>query len=297
MTYLTETASATFSLVNRSMQAINAKYPFVCKVPLGVSVVGREINALILCCPGKRANGRVLFAAAFRGQEWITSLLLLRFCEEVCFCLQNGLSMAGVDVRRALAGRTLIMIPQVNPDGVEIALNGSKTAGKYADFVAALGGDAHGLWQANAKGVDLTRNFSVGFHTTLADIPLTPAADRFRGETPESEPETAALCALCRRMTLRHATALHTCGEQMYWNHGEHTPVPARMMAEIMASAAGYTTADTAAFSGFANWFVEEFHHPAFAVTFGKGQNPLPIEEVATIGKRVREMLLLNAMM
>lgn len=252
MKYLTETVPATFSAVQNAMSTLIAQYPFLCKVPLGVSRVGRQIDALVLCCPGKRANGRVLFTAAFRGQEWITSLLLLRFCEEVCFCLQNGLSMAGVDVRRALSGRTLIMIPQVHPDEVENALNGSKAAEKHADFVA---------------------------------VPY--------GETPE----TAALCALCRRMTLRHATALHTCGEQIYWNYGEHTPVPARMMAEIMASAAGYTTADTATFGGFANWFVEEFHRPAFTVTLGKGQNPLPIEEVATIGKRVREMLLLNAMM
>ncbi len=300
MKYLTEITPATFATVQNNMQSIIAKYPFVCKVPLGKSVVGRQIDALILCCPGKRPGGRVLFAAAFHGQEWITSLVLLRFCEEVCYCLQNGLTMVGVDVRRALAGRTLIMIPQVNPDGVEIAVNGSKTAGEYATFVAAHGGDTHGLWQANARGVDINHNFAAGFNTVHADMPLTPAARRYRGEAPESEPETTALCALCRRMTLRHATALHTQGEEIYWKYGEHTPVEARMMAEIMASAAGYVTAEpsgTAAFGGFKDWFIEEFHRPAFTIELGRGENPLPIEDVTAIGKRVREMLLLDAMM
>lgn len=300
MKYLTETAPATFAMVQSSMRTLIANYPFLCKVPLGQSLVGRSVEALILCCPGRKQNGRVLFAAAFHGQEWITSLILLRFCEEVCYCLQNGLTMAGVDVRRALAGRTLIMIPQVNPDGVEIAINGSKTAGKYASLVHSLGGDTHGLWQANAGGVDLNHNFAAGFDTVHADMPLTPSARRFRGERPESEPETAAICALCRRMTLRHATALHTQGEEIYWKYGEHTPAEARMMAEILASAAGYATAipeGTASFGGFKDWFIEEFHRPAFTIELGRGQNPLPIEEVTTIGKRVREMLLLDAMM
>lgn len=300
MEHIVKPVPATAASVRRMSAALTAKYPFLCEVPLGSSVCGREISALMLCCPGVKSTGRVLFTAAFHGQEWITSLIALRFCEEICYCLQNGLSMAGVDVRRALAGRTLIMVPQVNPDGVDIAIEGSAAAGEYADKVAALGGDTKGLWQANARGVDINHNFDAGFDTVCEDMPTAPAPRRFRGEKPESEPETAVLCALCRRISFRHVTALHTQGEEIYWRYGEHTPVASRMMAEILATAAGYKTAaptGSAAFGGFKDWFIEHFHRPGFTIELGRGHNPLPLEDFPAISERVREMLLLDAMM
>ncbi len=300
MQYVTKIEPATYAAVRRFMRGIAIRYPFVCEVPIGTSLCGRDIHALVLCGNGRRSDGRVLFTAAFHGQEWLTSIILLRFLEEVCFCLQHGLCMAQVPVRRAIGDRTLVCIPQMNPDGVEIALNGSKTAGKYARFVANLGGDTLGLWQANARGVDINHNFNAGFDEIHPSMPDSPAPRRYRGSSPESEPETAALCALCRRLSFRHATALHTQGEEIYWQYGEHTPPAARMMAEILATSCGYTVATpegSAAFGGFKDWFIDTFHRPAFTIELGRGKNPLPIEDAASIGKRVREMLLLDAMM
>lgn len=300
MQHIVQPEPATYAAVRRINAGLTAKYPFLCEVPLGQSLCGREISALMLCCPGKEPTGRVLFAAAFHGQEWITSLIILRFCEEICYCLQNGLTMTGVDVRRALAGRTLIIVPQVNPDGVEIALGGSATAGEYAKMVAALGGDDKGLWQANARGVDINHNFDAGFDTACESMPTAPAPRRYRGEQPESEPETKLLCALCRRISFRHVTALHTQGEEIYWQYGEHTPVPSRMMAEIMASAAGYKTqapTGSAAFGGFKDWFIDCFHRPGFTIEMGRGINPLPLTDFSDISNKVREMLLLDAML
>lgn len=240
MKYLTPTAPADYALTQRSMGAITAKYPFVCKVPLGRSPKGRQIDTLMLCCPGKRQSGRVLLAAAEQGQEWVSTLVLLRFCEEVCYCLQNGLSMVGVDVRRALIGRTVLMIPQVNPDGVEAVIHG---------------------------GEDVTADFT-------------------------------AIHALCNRLRLRHAAVLRTNGQHIRWQHGENTPVPARMMAEIMASAAGFATSDAQNDQdAFCRWFVQEFSHPAFSIDLGEKEDPPPIEHIPAIGKRVRELLLLNIMM
>lgn len=240
MKYLTPAAPADYALTQRSMAAITAKYPFVCKVPLGRSPQGRQIDTLMLCCPGKRQSGRVLLTAAENGQDWVTTLVLLRFCEEVCFCLQNGLSMVGVDVRRALVGRTVLMIPQIHPDGVEAVLH--------------------------------------------------------NGEEPPAD--LSAVYALCNRLRLRHATVLCTKGEHICWHHGENTPVPARMMAEIMASAAGLSTTKTESEQdGFCRWFVQKFSRPAFAVALGEKENPPPIEDMPAIGKRVRELLLLNIMM
>ena len=72
------------------------------------------------------------------------------------------------------------------------------------------------------------------------------------------------------------------------------------MMAEIMASSAGYITkapGGSAAFGGFKDWFIDTFHRPGFTIELGKGVNPLPLTDLFSIGNKVREMLLLDAMM
>ena len=77
MKYLTAAAQADYAFTQRSMEAITAKYPFACKVPLGRTACGREINTLVLCCPGKRQSGRVLVTAAETDR---TGFLPLFYC-------------------------------------------------------------------------------------------------------------------------------------------------------------------------------------------------------------------------
>lgn len=300
--FLIKPQPATHGVTEGYIRALAARYRFLQVMPIGSSVLGREISAIRLCCPDvtQKEPEKVLFCAAFHGQEWITSLILLRFCEEICFCLQKNLRMAEIDLHRGLQGRTLFFVPLINPDGVEIALSGSRAAGRYETLVWQLGGDIPGRWQANARGVDINHNFDAGFSTPCPGMPDAPAPRRYRGVSPESEPETAALCALCRKHRFRHVTALHTQGEEIYWDYGEHTPPQSRMMAEILASTSGYTVSSpegAASFGGFKDWFIDTFHRPGFTFELGRGENPLPLSDMLKIGNQVREMLLLDAIM
>ena len=126
--------------VRGMMYALRGRYAFLDAVPVGRSVLGKEIMGLMV----GSGRERVLYAAAFHGQEWITSLVLLRLCEDICETLEQEGRLADMDFRQALAGRSLFLIPQVNPDGVDIDIHGSPAAGEFADQVAALGGDIHG---------------------------------------------------------------------------------------------------------------------------------------------------------
>ena len=264
--------------------------------PMGKSVLGRRIFVIGL---GKLRSATV-YVGGVHGQEWLTVNTLLEFAFSLCRCYEGALPLGGVDVRAALNSKGVLLVPCLNPDGVEIALHGKDGAGERADFVDGIAcGDYRG-WQANARGVEINHNFDAGFDTENVDMPQAPAARRFRGERPESEPETASLCALCRRQSFRHVTALHTQGEEIYWQYGTHTPVAARMMAEILASASGYVTAKpdgAAAFGGFKDWFIDTFHRPGFTIEMGRGVNPLPVEQMPAIYERAREMLLLDAML
>lgn len=297
---ITQPQPADWATVGAQLAALCGRYRFLELQPVGHSLLGRDIYGVML----GGGHHRVLYAAAFHGQEWITTLVLLRLCEEICEALCRDGRLDDMDFRRAMAGRCLVFIPQVNPDGVDIALGGSRTAGRYAALVAEKGGDTPGLWQANARGVDLNHNFNAGRETLLtmerADGIMGPAPRRFGGEAAESEPETQALTSLCRRADFRHVIALHTQGEEIYWRYGDRTPANARMMADILAASSGYTVADpegTASHGGFKDWFIEEMGRPGFTLEMGRGQNPLPLTDFEPLYQKAREMLLLAALM
>jgi len=251
-------------------------------------VLGRDIFGVLL----GTGPERVLYAAAFHAQEWITSLLLLRFCEDLCETQTN------------LNRRSLMFVPQMNPDGVEIALHGPKAAGPYTEAVATLGGDRPGLWQANARGVDLNHNYDAGRaalarRERAAGI-IGPAPRRWRGPAAHSEPETRALVSLCNRSHFRHVVAMHTQGEEIYWEYGPNTPPWAKKMAEDMAAVSGYVVAKPeimASHGGFKDWFIETTEHPGFTVEFGKGVNPLPLADFENIYEKTRKMMFLSAFM
>lgn len=286
--------------VQGMVYALRGRYRFLDALPVGGSVLGRDITALML----GSGRERVLYAGGFHGQEWITSWVLLRLCEDICEAISQDGHIQEIDFRRALSGRSLIFVPQVNPDGVAIALHGSASAGRYAEQVAALGGDTPGLWQANARGVDINHNFNAGW-ALLQEMERKkgidgPAPRQWRGPQPESEPETQAITALCRKARFRHVVAMHAQGEEIYWRYGPRTPPCARVMAEVMASASGYTAADPeglASHGGFKDWFIEETGRPGFTIELGRGVNPLPVESFEAVYEKAQEMLLLAALM
>ncbi len=280
--------------------ALRGRYRFLDVFPIGQSVLERDIWALRL------GNGRerVLYAAAVHGQEWITALLVLRLCEEMCEALRLGRSLAGLDLRRAMADRSLLMVPLVNPDGVDIARYGADAAGRYRPTVAALmHSDGRG-WQANARGVDINHNFNAGWEK-LQEMErkkciFGPAPTQWGGAAPHSEPETRALVRLCEQQDLRYAIALHTQGEEIYWRYGDATPPQARMMADVLATLSGYTVADPeglASHGGFKDWFIQHYRRPAFTVECGKGKNPLPVEDMEGIYRQLAEMLVVGALL
>lgn len=297
--------------------ALCGRYRFLRPVCVGHSLLGRALPALLLSAPDPEGTPtqRVLIAAAFHGQEWLTALAALCLCEELCLALSAELPLCGVPVGRAMRGRQIWFLPMVNPDGVAIARYGSAAAGEYAPFVAAAGGDTPGLWQANARGVDINHNFNAGWAEMQAllqkkpensekwPIPgggRQPGPRRYPGNSPESEPETRAVTDLCRRTRFRHVVALHSQGEEIYWAYGDRTPPQSAIMARVLGQASGYTVSAPTGFAshgGFKDWFITCFGRPGFTIELGRGVNPLPVEDFPALYEKAREMLVLSALL
>ncbi|MDP4121110.1 MAG: M14 family metallocarboxypeptidase [Bacillota bacterium] len=277
-----------------------AEYSCVTKKVIGQSECGRDIDAL---CFGTQDHV-VLFAGAFHGLEWITSLVLLDFARKIAEAVNTSESIGGIKIGRFLKRRGLVIIPCMNPDGVEIAINGVETAGKYSDLVQSICNGDLSIWQANARGVDLNHNYNAewdALHELERKNGITkPNYTRFGGEKPESELETKALCEYCRNQNIRHAVAFHSQGEEIYYDFGNKTPERSLHMAQVMASVCGYTVSKPEGLAlggGFKDWFISEFGKPGFTLELGKGKNPLPIEDLDGIIAKIEDMLALCTIM
>ena len=282
------------------IETLCGKYGFIKKITIGKSCFGKPITALKI----GSASQYALITAAFHGSERITSNVLLMFLEELAEAIQKNEYIAGINARRALKGRGIIFVPCVNPDGCDISLLGKTACGNKAEEFAKLCKNDFNKWNANARGVDINHNFDAGWEklrrAERSNGIYGPSPTRFGGYKPESEPETIALANLCRRVEIRHVTALHSQGEVIYWNYGKTEPPRSRKMAEIMATSSGYAMDvpfGLAVGGGFKDWFIEEFSRPGFTVEIGKGENPLPIETAESIYIKIREMLILCSIM
>lgn len=273
---------------------LQKKYDFLNSEVIGKSLCERDIIGLNL---GNNKN-MVLLACAFHGMEWLTSLIILKFLDTLCSHIHNNNQICGINIFKSLEKRGLYIVPCVNPDGVEISLNGSKSAGKFKDTVEKASSGNTFNWQSNARGVDINHNFDadwVRLHTLekLNNI-CGPSKTRYGGKYPESEPETRTIIELCRNNNFEYAAAFHSQGEEIYWKYGKEIPKNSEKLAHSFALSSGYTLSEPEGLAlggGFKDWFILELNKPAFTIEIGKGTNPLSILDINSVYNKILNML------
>lgn len=273
---------------------LQKKYDFLKSETIGKSLCKREIIGLKI---GNTEN-MVLFACAFHGMEWLTSLILLRFFDVLCGYIHGREKLFGIDLGERIKKRGIYVVPCVNPDGVEISLKGAGASYKFKDIIDKACGENTFDWQANARGVDINHNFDadwIKLHQLerLSGI-CGPSKTRYGGKYPESEPETRAITQICRKIKFDYAVAFHSQGEEIYWKYGESIPENSEKLADIFALTSSYILSEPeglACGGGFKDWFITEFNKPAFTVEIGKGKNPLSLWDLNTIYGKVEKML------
>ena len=265
---------------------------------IGKSVLGRSIYALGM----GQLRQSALMVGATHGLESITSALLMMFAEELMEALENRTQICGVDPRRVQESRGLIIVPMLNPDGVEIAQHGARGCLHLAKRIYDLCDGHFERWQANARGVDLNHNFDAGFQDGKALEPQNgiygPGPTRFGGKAPFSEPETAALRDYVQKQDFCNVYAFHSQGEEIYCDYNGRIPEHGLEMARILAKVSGYAVEKVEGLTscrGFKDWFIEKYDRPGFTIEIGRGANPLPLEQFPEIYRKLRELLILAA--
>lgn len=290
----------TSNVREKIINEIANEYSFIKCDTLSKSLCLRKIDYIKL----GNMSEVILFAGAFHGMEWLTSLLLLHFIKSICYSINYNKPISDIHISRFLKKRGLIVIPCVNPDGVEISLTGPQSAKKYKELVSLISNGNTSNWQANARGVDINHNFNADWYNLhimeqKSGI-LGPSKTRYGGAFPESEPETRAITKLCRSINIKHAVAFHSQGEEIYWEYGINTPKKSKLMAQVMAASSGYTMSEPeglAVGGGFKDWFIQKLKRPAFTIEIGYGKNPLPLSDLKDIYNKLEETLVLNLIM
>lgn len=281
----------------RDIQLLMLHYPFVQVEWIGRSVLGRAIPVIRI----GMGPCEIHFNGAFHANEWITTPLLMRYIERFADAVQRGAGLwdlHGRQIRQLYEQVSLWIVPMVNPDGVELVHGGIWTGHPYGVSLLQWNKGNFNFegWKANIRGVDLNDQFPA-FWEEERDrrLPLAPSPGPrdYTGTAPLTEPEAQAMALFTRSRNFQIAIALHTQGEEIYWNYRGFEPGCSRWIAERLAQAGGYKPVKlSGSDAGYKDWFILQFRRPGFTIELGQGVNPLPMDQFGTIYSRMEPQLL-----
>lgn len=257
--------------------------------------IGESVMEKKIYCIGYGRGERTLFLnGAHHGLEYITSGFLMRFMRELAAAYEGGFDMLGYDVGVLLDRVKLYVVPMVNPDGVDIAVNGLDITNPHHRRLISLVGihSFNKVWQANARGVDINHNYDALWSV----VEKSPSPTKHGGEYPESEPETRAVCDFVRENKFDMLMAFHSQGGEIYYDFDGLAAEEDRRLAEKMSAESGYpvrTPKGSASFGGLKDWFIKEFGKTGFTVEMGRGKNPLPEERISEFFEENAKIILI----
>lgn len=289
----------TYDIMDRNIRGLKARYPFIEVGVAGRSVLGKNLYYIRL------GNGptEVFYNAAHHSLEWITAPLLMKFVENFARAYADHSSIQGYNIRNLWSRGSIYIMPMVNPDGVNLVLEGLKRDNPYYNQLRVwndTGQPFSQVWNANIRGVDLNRNYPASWEEAKAQEPSLgvdgPGPTRYGGPRPLSEPETQAVVNFTRQHDFKLVIAYHTQGRVIYWLYQNIRPPRALEIARIFSGITGYAVADVpyaAAYAGYKDWFVEQYRRPGYTFEVGIGRNPISIGQFDRIYRENEEVLLL----
>lgn len=287
----------------RMMKTLNLmveRYPFLSFSYLGETILGRGIPLLTIGS-GDRS---VLFVGAQKAREWTISSLLLRWLREMCDLYVAKGKIFHYDIRYLLSTRCIVVIPMLNPDGVEYCLHGVEKENVLYDRLRSMneGSEDFSSWQANARGVDLSHNYGVGFFEQKEEEQrmgiLGGASFGFGGESSESEPEVGALCNYLRyHQEFRAVIDLQMLGETIGYTSGGRTAPRSHRIAKSLSEFSGYALKNPEqeeARGRLLDFCIVERHLPAFTIHCGRDAPSISVGDPFYLYERLRKMLFLS---
>lgn len=233
----------------------------------------------------------VFYNGSFHANEWITTVVLMKFIEDYAREIAANGNIAGFSAGELFEQVSLYIVPMVNPDGVDLVTGGLKNvdnAYKNAQIIANNFPDIPfpSGWKANIEGVDLNLQFPAGWEQAkeikYAQGFNKPAPRDFVGDGPLVALESLAVYNFTLEHNFRLVIAYHTQGKEIYWNFQNINPPMGEIIGEEFSRVSGYELAEVpfnSSFAGYKDWFIQDYNRPGYTIEAGIGDNPLSIEQ------------------
>ena len=252
--------------LSESLGELTLRHPSLTLSYLGTSVLDRPIPVMTV---GQSLRHRgILYLGGIHPTDVFTPAVLLRFLAEYAEALEGGKRMYNMRLPYLYENRTIHVIPMLNPDGYELRRRGAEEEVVRTRLLKQNGSDNFRTWRGNARGVDLWRNFTDGPDKVSDDETVCPQGTA--GISPESEPETAAVCNYLRIMDeIGAVVSLHTLDGSIRAFSDDVYPPRSRTLLRLLARMTGCTPASLPQppdeiGGSLTDWFIRETGKPAF---------------------------------
>ncbi len=224
-----------YSQIENALFQLNSSYSSICALhAIGKTYEGRTIWALkISDNPNVDEDDEpdILIMGEHHAKELISAVIPLMFAESLVHNYSSN-----PEVREYVDSNEVWVVPVVNPDGYEYAVQGHLDWRKNRRPV-----DVNGDGVPDGVGVDLNRNYA--HHWGEQGVSHDPQSDIYCGPAPFSENETRAI----RNLVLSHhfvfSVSFHSYGQIIYYPWGnsiDPPPMDRSLMEAIAKQMSGY---------------------------------------------------------
>lgn len=286
--------------MSADMKALKKKYDgLVSYEVIGKSEDNRKIYDVIVGNP--KAKKALLVISSLHAREYMTSLLSMKQIE---YYLEKYYGkIAGKSVQKNLQKIAIHYIPMANPDGVTISQYGKKAIRKASlrRALYKMKGDAT-RWKANARGVDLNRNFPDKFN-----VYGKRSGEGYSGPSVASESETKAIVNLLNNLKqnnrLKGVVNYHAMGSIIFGDTKGNAIVRknTKKMYQLAkaitgyGSAAGYKSSVPGSGGSLREYIMRKKHVASITLEIGRIYCPGPIREFPNIWKRNKTLVFREA--
>ena len=272
---------------------------------IGDSLDGRKLYAVTLGSPD--ADKQIIITAGIHGREYLTPMLVMKQLEFYLYNYHTA-EYEGVPFSEIFEEYQFCILPMCNPDGVSLAQFGLGAI-RNEELKAAIrsvydSDKSHGyvdesleeylhFWKANARGVDLNRNFDTADWKNVSYVGK-PSFRNYKGSAPLSEPESRAMTEFVSSLSNPVLSlAIHSQGEVIYFDCGQTDIHPSLELAKLAGDLSGYKVIyDARRDAAFDDWCILKRGIPSVTIETGEYTvtEPIPLSEFGSIWKACRDL-------
>ena len=227
----------------------------------------------------------------------MTSYLVMNLMELYLRYEKAEKKLKGYNISELFKETTLYFIPMVNPDGVDLVLNGLGSRDETKLMNMNEDSKDFSRWKANIEGVDLNRQFDAHWEETESKV--YPSFENYKGERILDQPESLALVHFTEKTNPDIVVAYHLSGSVIFWYYNQ---TGARLkrdykIAKKCSKLTGYKLVDEeysdAIAAGYKDWFVKRFEKPGYTIEIGdKRYDELALQDIDRFIQENIEVLL-----